>query len=96
MAGLTSIFSRIFTGWFSDLNFVDSFMVYTSYIFLMGVTVILLPFCNSFALFAVVASFYGFFTAFYILESIVLVELLGLDKLTSAAGQGVLYLIHAS
>ena len=93
MAGLTSIFSRIFTGLFSDLNFVDSFMVYTIYIFLMGVTVILLPFCNSFALFAVVASFYGFFTAFYILESIVLVELLGLDKLTSAAGQGVLYFL---
>ena len=34
----------------------------------------------------IVASMYGFFTAFVILRTIVLVDLLGLDKLTSAFG----------
>ena len=34
----------------------------------------------------IVASMYGFFTSFVILRTIVLVDLLGLDKLTSAFG----------
>ena len=34
----------------------------------------------------IVASMYGFFTSFVILRTIVLVDLLGLDKLTTAFG----------
>ena len=54
--------------------------------FMCGVSVILLPICNAFWSLAVVASLYGIFSAFVILRTIVLVELLGLDKLTSAFG----------
>ena len=49
-----------------------------------GISVILLPFCTSYGLYAFVISLYGFFTTFFILKTIVLVELLGLENLTSA------------
>ena len=45
---------------------------------------ILLPFCNSYGFYAFVVSLYGFFTTFFILKTIILVELLGLNNLTSA------------
>ena len=51
-----------------------------------GIAVFLLPFCNSYWFFVAVASMYGFFSAFVILRTIILVDLLGLDKLTSAFG----------
>ena len=44
------------------------------------------PLCNSYWMMVIVASMYGFFTSFVILRTIVLVDLLGLDKLTSAFG----------
>ena len=44
----------------------------------------MLPFCQSYELYAFVVSLYGFFTTFFILKTIILVELVGLDKLTSA------------
>ena len=42
------------------------------------------PFCDSYGLYAFVVALYGFFTTFFILKTIVLVELLGLENLTSA------------
>ena len=42
------------------------------------------PFCNSYGLYGFVVALYGFFTTFFILKTIVLVELLGIDNLTSA------------
>jgi MCP family monocarboxylic acid transporter-like MFS transporter 14 len=42
------------------------------------------PLCNSFGLYAFLAALYGFFTTFFVLKTIVLVELLGIENLTSA------------
>ena len=58
--------------------------LYNGYIFLCGVTVFFFPLCNSYGLYAFVVALYGFFTTYFILKTIVLVELLGLDNLTSA------------
>merc|ERR1719447_1444707 len=61
-------------------------------IILSAITVAVLPFCNSYPVFVFVALMFGFFVAAYIsLTSIVLVDLLGLDNLTSAFGLLVLY-----
>ena len=86
ISGIANIFGKLFTGWFSDITWVDSFVVANVYMFMCGLSVILLPTCNTYIPLAVVASMYGIFSAFVILRTIVLVELLGLDKLTSAFG----------
>ena len=61
-------------------------MVYNVFVFLSGVSVLILPFCTSYLLYVVMVSMFGFFTSFVILETIVLVEILGLENLTSAFG----------
>ena len=75
---------KLFTGWFSDISWVDPFSLFNSYVFLSGATVCFLPLCTSYEHFAVVMAIYGFFTSFFMLKTIVLVELLGLENLTSA------------
>merc|ERR1712051_282699 len=56
------------------------------FICLSGASIMSFPLCNSYWMMVIVASMYGFFTSFVILRTIVLVDLLGLDKLTSAFG----------
>ena len=51
-----------------------------------GVSVSLLTFCNSYQHFIVMITFCGFFMTFFMLRSVVLVELVGLENLTSAYG----------
>ena len=43
----------------------------------------MMPFCNSFGTYAIVMALYGFMTSFLVLKTIVLVNLFGLDNLTS-------------
>ena len=43
----------------------------------------MMPFCNSFEMYAIVMALYGFMTSFFVLKTIVLVNLFGLDNLTS-------------
>ena len=75
---------KLFTGWFSDISWVDPFSLFNSYILLSGAAVCFLPLCTAYEHFAVVVALYGFFTSFFMLKTIVLVELLGLENLTSA------------
>ena len=86
ISGIANIIGKLVTGWFSDLSWVNSLAVKNIYICLSGVSIILLPICDSYWIFIIVASMYGFFTSFVILRTIVLVDLLGLDKLTSSFG----------
>ena len=74
------------TGKFSDMKCVDSFMVSNIYILMSGVSVSLLTFCNLYQHFVVMIAFCGFFMTFFMLRSVVLVELVGLENLTSAYG----------
>ena len=81
---ISNIIGKILTGWFSDRNYISAFSLYNAYIFLCGATVFFFPLCNSYGLYAFMVALYGFFTTYFILKTIVLVELLGLDNLTSA------------
>merc|ERR1719266_2324152 len=68
--GISNTLGRVLAGWVSDFSWVAVF-----------------PLCSSYWSFVVCALAFGFFVAAYIsLTSIVLVDLLGLDNLTSAFG----------
>lgn len=93
LIGVSNTLGRVAAGWFSDFEWVNSLVVTNLAIFLSGVSVFALPFCGSdYASYAVVALLFGLFVAAYVsLTSIVLVDLLGLDNLTSAFGLLVLF-----
>jgi len=88
--GIGNIIGKLATGgfcsWASDKSWFNSFTTKNVFICLSGVSIILFPLCTSYWMMIIVSSMYGFFTAFVILRTIVLVDLLGLDKLTSAFG----------
>jgi len=85
--GVSNTLGRVLSGWVSDFEWVNSLVVTNIAIILSAVCVFVLPLCSSYAGFVTVALLFGFFVAAYIsLTSIVLVDLLGLDNLTSAFG----------
>lgn len=85
--GVSNTLGRVLSGWVSDFSWVNSLVVTNIAIILSAVCVFVFPFCSSYAGFVTVALLFGFFVAAYIsLTSIVLVDLLGLDNLTSAFG----------
>ena len=90
--GISNTIGRVLTGWISDFKWVNSQIVTILAIFFSGVSVFVLPFCASYAAYVTVSLLFGLFVAAYIsLSSIVLVDLLGLDNLTSAFGLLVLF-----
>merc|ERR1711936_565533 len=85
--GVSNTLGRVLSGWVSDFEWVNSLVVTNLAILLSALCVFILPFCSSYGGFVTVALLFGFFVAAYIsLTSIVLVDLLGLDNLTSAFG----------
>ena len=85
--GISNTLGRVISGWISDFSWVNSLVVTNTAIILSALTVFLFPFCSSYASLTVMALLFGFFVAAYIsLTSIILVDLLGLDNLTSAFG----------
>jgi len=85
--GVSNTVGRVLSGWLSDFPWVNSLVVTNIAIILSAVSVFLFPFCTSYGAFVTMALLFGFFVAAYIsLSSIVLVDLLGLDNLTSAFG----------
>ena len=85
---MTSVISgRILTGWLSDLTCVDSLSIVNTALVLSALSVISMPFLTDYVAFAVISSLFGLFIAAYIaLTSIVLVDICGIEKLTSAFG----------
>ena len=78
---------RVAAGWFSDFPWVNPLFVTNVAIFLSGVCTMIMPLCPDYYSFVAIALLFGLFVAAYIsLTSIVLVDLLGLDNLTSAFG----------
>ena len=43
---------KLFTGWFSDLDFVNGFVLYNVYVILSGVTLMFFPVVSTFPLYA--------------------------------------------
>lgn len=71
----------------SDLTCVDSLSIVNTALVLSALSVISMPFLTDYVAFAVISSLFGLFIAAYIaLTSIVLVDICGIEKLTSAFG----------
>ena len=77
LTAITNIIGQLFTGWLSDRSCINSLLVYNSYVFMTGITIFFMPFCNAYVLYVSAVSIFGFFTGFDTLESIVCVEILG-------------------
>lgn len=85
--GITNTVGRLLFGWFADRPGVSALLVNNISIALTGICVFCLPFCSNYTMIVVNCVLFGLFVSAYIcLTSIILVELLGLDKLTNAFG----------
>ncbi|TRY63483.1 hypothetical protein TCAL_06855 [Tigriopus californicus] len=90
--GISNTLGRVFSGWMSDFSWVNPFVVTNVAVLCSGISVFVLPLCQGYISYTAIALLFGLFTAAYVsLTSIVLVQTLGLDKLTSAFGLLVLF-----
>ncbi|CAH0720124.1 unnamed protein product, partial [Brenthis ino] len=90
--GITNTIGRIACGWVADFPWMDSLLLNNVCLVIATIAVALTPFCSSYASFVAVAIAFGIAISGYIsLTSIILVDLLGLDKLTNAFGLLILF-----
>ncbi|KAL5004781.1 hypothetical protein ScPMuIL_018237 [Solemya velum] len=97
--GIANTISRVTFGWLSDKPWVNRLVLYSTSLLICGIATAFSPFGDSYAFLVGVACVFGLFIGVYVsLTSVVLVDLLGLDKLTNSFGlllmfQGVATLI---
>ncbi|XP_044258335.1 monocarboxylate transporter 3 isoform X2 [Tribolium madens] len=90
--GITNTFGRVACGYFADFPSVNALLVNNICLVISAVSVALTPFCHSYGAYIAMAVFFGIAISGYIsLTSIILVDLLGLDKLTNAFGLLILF-----
>ncbi|XP_035796024.1 uncharacterized protein LOC118468863 isoform X2 [Anopheles albimanus] len=90
--GITNTVGRIVCGYVADFPKVDALFLNNICLVISTIAVALTPFCSSYASYVVMAIAFGIAIAGYIsLTSIILVDLLGLDKLTNAFGLLILF-----
>ncbi|XP_069357920.1 monocarboxylate transporter 14 isoform X6 [Maniola hyperantus] len=90
--GITNTIGRIACGWVADFPWMDSLLLNNICLVIATIAVALTPFCYSYATYICVAIAFGIAISGYIsLTSIILVDLLGLDKLTNAFGLLILF-----
>lgn len=90
--GIVNTFGRILCGYIADFPQVDSLLLNNMCLLMSTVAVAATPFCSSYISYIFVAIFFGIAISGYIsLTSIILVDLLGLDKLTNAFGLLILF-----
>lgn len=97
--GVANTIGRIILGYISDKPWVNRLWVYNVCLTLCGIATAMCPLCTGFYSLAFYCSVFGFTIGAYVgLTSVILVDLLGLEKLTNAFGilllfQGVASLI---
>uniref|UniRef100_A0A1L8DEK1 Putative monocarboxylate transporter n=2 Tax=Nyssomyia neivai TaxID=330878 RepID=A0A1L8DEK1_9DIPT len=90
--GITNTFGRVICGYVADFPKVNSLFLNNMCLVISTIAVSLTPFCNSYGAYVAMAVFFGIAVSGYIsLTSIILVDLLGLDKLTNAFGLLILF-----
>lgn len=90
--GITNTFGRVICGYVADFPQVDSLLLNNVCLLVSTVAVSLTPLCNSYGAYVTMSIFFGLAISGYIsLTSIILVDLLGLDKLTNAFGLLILF-----
>ncbi|KAI4458741.1 monocarboxylate transporter [Holotrichia oblita] len=90
--GITNTVGRIACGYFADFPSVNALFVNNICLVISTVAVSLTPFCHTYWAYVTMSIFFGLAISGYIsLTSIILVDLLGLDKLTNAFGLLILF-----
>ncbi|BFF98537.1 monocarboxylate transporter 3 [Drosophila madeirensis] len=90
--GITNTVGRVFCGWVADLPQVNSLLLNNCCLLVSTIAVTLTPLCYSYSAYITMSVFFGLAISGYIsLTSIILVDLLGLDKLTNAFGLLILF-----
>lgn len=90
--GIVNTFGRIICGYISDFPSVDSLFLNNICLVIATVSVSATPLCSSYFSYVLVAIVFGIAISGYIsLTSIILVDLLGLDRLTNAFGLLILF-----
>ncbi|XP_014662482.1 PREDICTED: uncharacterized protein LOC106805421 [Priapulus caudatus] len=85
--GIANTVSRVATGWLCDRPEVNTLHVNNCCLIIAGVSTMLVPICYSYVSLIVYCTVFGLTAAAYIcLTSVILVDLLGLEKLTNAFG----------
>ncbi|CAD6185095.1 unnamed protein product [Caenorhabditis auriculariae] len=85
--GVTNTVGRVFFGWFTDQGYISALNINNLALLICGVLTLACPFMPSFVGLTVYSSLFGFFISAYIcLTSVVLSDLLGLEKLTNSFG----------
>ncbi|XP_050415563.1 monocarboxylate transporter 14 [Patella vulgata] len=85
--GITNCFGRLLSGWLADRPNVSSLLVNNVSILITGITTAAFPFCNDYITLTIAASIFGLsLGAFISLSSIIICDLLGIEKLTNAFG----------
>ena len=85
--GISNTLGRLVSGWLSDFYWVDSLFVVNCSLILSAVCIFVFPSITSYTGFIVLGILFGSFIAAYIaLTSIVLVDICGIENLTSAFG----------
>lgn len=87
MIGLCNVFGRILVGLIADRPWANALCINNIALIIAGVATMMAPLCQSFGHLVLYACVFGLsIAAFAALRSIVVVELLGLDRLTNAYG----------
>lgn len=90
--GITNTIGRVICGYVADFPWVNSLFLNNICLVVCTISVALTPLCASYGSFVVMCIFFGAAVSGYIsLTSIILVDLLGLDKLTNAFGLLILF-----
>ena len=85
--GITSMISRLLNGAILDRKGVSPLIVCSASTGVAGLVLFMLPFCNTFEMFALVGSIYGLFSGGYIVsQTIILVAVFGIESMVSALG----------
>ncbi|XP_033169755.1 monocarboxylate transporter 12 [Drosophila mauritiana] len=85
--GVANTVGRIILGYISDKPWVNRLLVYNVCLTACGISTAMVPLCHDFQSLAFYCCVFGFTIGAYVgLTSVILVDLLGLDKLTNAFG----------
>ncbi|CAH1723244.1 unnamed protein product [Chironomus riparius] len=87
LIGILNMFGEIALGWAGDREEINANIVYAICMGLCGVSVVLIPFFTSYTWMSILSGAFGLFIAAnYSLTSIILVNLVDLDRFTNAYG----------
>lgn len=85
--GISNTIARLCLGWLSDKEWINRLYLYNTCLVICGVSMGLSVFMNTYTTQAIYCAIFGVTSGAYVgLTSVVLVDLLGLDKLTNAFG----------